>query len=255
MCCIKDTLGTARTPCSQALRLAISINAAVSPAYLKAIGQHLTLLLSKSLICAPNGEFQMKALRWPVAAIMAGAIGFSSVGFAQQPTQRTPAQTVAPSRPAPPPAAPNPPAAPAADSGQPPPPGWVTRCSSLNRQSPLDCAVEQTAVLTRTGQLVVLFSVRVPGNTRQPMAFLQLPLGLSLAQGVKLQVDDGKVLDLPLQTCEAQGCFAAAPIAADLLGEMRRGKQLKVIFQNLSREPITIPMSLAEFSQAYDRVQ
>jgi hypothetical protein len=33
-----------------------------------------------------------------------------------------------------------------------PPPGWVARCSSPSRSALLDCAVEETAVLTKTGQ-------------------------------------------------------------------------------------------------------
>ena len=31
-------------------------------------------------------------------------------------------------------------------------PGWVARCSSASRGAPLECAIEETAVLTKTGQ-------------------------------------------------------------------------------------------------------
>ena len=46
------------------------------------------------------------------------------------------------------------------------PPGWVARCTSASRDAPLECAVEQTAVLTKTGQLIVLVNIRVAGDTR-----------------------------------------------------------------------------------------
>ena len=62
--------------------------------------------------------------------------------------------------------------------------------------------MEQTAVLTKTGQLIVLINIRVPSDTRAPVAVIQLPLGLNLPAGAKLQVDDGKVTDLQIQTCE-----------------------------------------------------
>ncbi|HEX7921695.1 MAG TPA: invasion associated locus B family protein [Bradyrhizobium sp.] len=154
--------------------------------------------------------------------------------------------------------APAPAAAPAAPQGEAAAPnntGWVARCTSASRDAPLECAMEQTAVLTKTGQLIVLVNIRVPGDTRAPAALIQLPLGLNLPVGAKLQVDDGKAVDVPIQTCEARGCYINAPIAPDVLAQLRTGKQLKVSFQNLSKETISIPMPLADFATVYDRIK
>ncbi len=136
-----------------------------------------------------------------------------------------------------------------------PAPGWIARCTSASRETPLECAMEQTAVFTKTGQLIVLVNVRVPSDTHAPVILVQLPLGLNLPVGAKLQVDDGKVVDLPIQTCEARGCYASAPIAADQLAAMKSGKQLKVSFQNMAKETIAIPMPLADFAAAYDKIK
>lgn len=62
--------------------------------------------------------------------------------------------------------------------------------------------MEQNAVLTKTGQTVVLINIRIAPDTRTPVALLQLPLGLNLPVGAKLQVDEGKTFDLQIQTCE-----------------------------------------------------
>jgi invasion protein IalB len=134
-------------------------------------------------------------------------------------------------------------------------PGWVARCSSPSRDAPLECAMEQSAVLTKTGQLVALVNIRVPGDTRAPIALVQLPLGLNLQAGAKLQVDEGKSLDLPVQTCENRGCYASVPLSPDMINAMRAGKQLKVIFQDLAKETIAIPMSLNDFTAAYDKIK
>ena len=115
--------------------------------------------------------------------------------------------------------------------------------------------MEQSGVLTKTGQLVVLVNVRVPSDTHVPVMLVQLPLGLDLANGAKLQVDDGKTSDLQLQTCENRGCFASIQIAPDLLAALRAGKQLKLSFQNLSKESITIPLPLTDFAAAYDKIK
>ena len=154
--------------------------------------------------------------------------------------------------------APVPAAAPAASQGDAAAPnntGWVARCTSASRDAPLECAMEQTAVLTKTGQLIVLVNIRVPGDTRAPIALIQLPLGLNLPVGAKLQVDDGKAVDVPIQTCEARGCYINAPIAADVLTQLKSGKQLRVSFQNLGKETISIPRPLADFATVYDKIK
>ncbi len=110
------------------------------------------------------------------------------------------------------------PAPTASEGANPSPPGWVARCSSASRGAPLECAIEQSAVLTKTGQLIVLVNIRVSAETRAPVALVQLPLGLNLPAGAKLQVDDGKTSDLQIQTCEARGCYANLQISPDVLG-------------------------------------
>ena len=52
-----------------------------------------------------------------------------------------------------------------------------------------------------------------------------------------------------------RGCYANSPIAPDMLAAMKSGKQLKVSFQNLGKETITIPMPLADFAAAYDKIK
>ncbi|KRR09963.1 invasion protein B [Bradyrhizobium jicamae] len=152
-------------------------------------------------------------------------------------------------------ATPSPAAAAAEGANAPTPPGWIARCSSASRGAPLECAIEQTAVLTKTGQLIVLINIRVPADTRAPIALVQLPLGLNLPAGAKLQVDDGKTSDLQIQTCEARGCYANLQISPEMLTALKSGKQLKVSFQNLAKETIAIPMPLADFAAAYDKIK
>ena len=152
-------------------------------------------------------------------------------------------------------AAPATPPAEAAHAGAPAQPGWAARCSSASRDTPLECAMEQTAVLSKTGQLIVLVNIRVPSDTHTPVAMVQLPLGLNLPGGAKLQVDDGKTTDLQIQTCENRGCYAGTAISPELLAALRSGKQLKVLFQNLAKETITIPMPLTDFAAAYDKIK
>jgi invasion protein IalB len=146
------------------------------------------------------------------------------------------------------------PAAPAENSAA-PQPGWVVRCVSATRDAPLECAMEETAVLTKTGQVVVMVNIRVASDTHTPILLVQLPLGLNLLAGAKLQVDEGKAADLQIQTCENRGCYASTPLAPDILNALRSGKQLKLSFQNMNNENLAIPMPLADFGTAYDKIK
>ena len=141
------------------------------------------------------------------------------------------------------------------DGAAAPQPGWIARCTSVSRDAPLECAIEQNAVLTKTGQTIILINIRIAPDTRTPVALLQLPLGLNLPVGAKLQVDEGKAVDLQIQTCENRGCYASTPIAPDLLASLKSGKQLKVSFQNMAKETIAIPMPLSDFATAYDKIK
>jgi invasion protein IalB len=185
------------------------------------------------------------------------ALASSGPGHAQQAAKpKAPskaAQTTAPPAESTTPATPQP--ADGATANAPASPGWAVRCSSTSRDAPLECAMEQNAVFSKTGQLVALVNIRVPSDTHTPIAFVQLPLGLNLPAGARLQVDDGKTIDLQIQTCETRGCFANSPVAPDLLAALKSGKQLKISFQNLAKEAITIPMPLADFAAAYDKIK
>jgi invasion protein IalB len=72
--------------------------------------------------------------------------------------------------------------------------------------------------------LIVLVNIRVPSDTHTPVALVQLPLGLNLPGGAQFQVDDGKTVDLQIQTCENRGCYASTPVAPELLAALRSGK-------------------------------
>jgi invasion protein IalB len=189
-------------------------------------------------------------------AILVALAAFASAGtgHAQQPPKsKAPskaAQTATTPATSPAPQAPD-----TAPANAPASPGWAVRCSSASRDTPLECAMEQNAVFSKTGQLVALVNIRVPSDTRTPVALVQLPLGLNLPAGAKLQVDDGKSVDLQIQTCETRGCFANSPVAPDLLAALKSGKQLNISFQNLAKEAISIPMPLADFAAAYDKIK
>ncbi len=217
-------------------------------------------------------NMQLKISDAPRARLVLAAFGMLSLACASptfaQVKPAIPAKPAAP-RPAPAPAPqPAQPAQPVAQPGQPPapgtgdaaapspqPPDWVSRCASDGRQGALECAVEQTVYLSKTGQLVAAVTVRVPSDTHQPSMGIQVPVGLYLPAGVSVKVDDGKPLALVLQTCDLKGCYAATQVSPELLAQLKAGKTLTITFQNLTKENISIPLQLTNFARAYEKIQ
>lgn len=135
-----------------------------------------------------------------------------------------------------------------------PQPVWTSRCSSDSRKAALLCEVEQSLFITKTGQLVASVNVKLPPETRQPVMMIQLPVGLFLPGGVNLQIDEGKPQTLVIQTCDLKGCYAATQLSPELLGAMKSGKRLSVIFQNLNKENVNLAFVLSGFAEGYDKI-
>ena len=115
-----------------------------------------------------------------LVALAAAALLSTGVAYAQQGAKKNAAPPPAPAaQPAPAPTQPQ--------AEGTPQPGWIARCTSASRDAPLECAIEQNAVLTKTGQTIVLINIRIAPDTRTPVALLQLLLGLNLPVGAKLQ--------------------------------------------------------------------
>lgn len=132
---------------------------------------------------------------------------------------------------------------------------WSSTCSSQGRGLPLECALEQRAFVRESGQLIGVVTIKVPGDTKKPVAMIQTPLGLFLPAGITVDIDGDMAQNYPVQTCNGNGCYVGFPISEQLLGRMQNGGKLNVIFQYLDKKPFTLPMSLVGFTEAYGRIK
>lgn len=198
----------------------------------------------------------LSAHRWLFLGFIAPAVFSLSLPALAQ-TKPAPAKaqaqatTAAPSAP---PAAP----APAAQQSNAAPvqtPGWTARCFSAGRQSQLECTLEQQVVVQQTGQQISMVTVRLPGDTKQPVMMIQLPLGLFLPAGLTLQVDEAKGQVLAIQSCDQRACYVGLPITPELLESLKKGQRLSLGIQSMNREPVTIAHTLNDFASQYQKIQ
>lgn len=132
---------------------------------------------------------------------------------------------------------------------------WAVSCAAAGRAGVLNCAAEQKLIAQETGQTISGVSVRVPGDSRQPVLVFLLPFGLYLPAGVKAQVDQGEPIDLVVQTCEPAGCFAASPSSENLLALMVAGNKLEIRGVTTNNEPFSVTHPLNGFKAALDAIK
>jgi len=196
---------------------------------------------------------QSRYLKWGVLGGLSAVLAGFALTVAAQNKPAQPAAKPQQAQPAPAPApAPSAAPAPQANAAQ---PGWIARCNSPARQAPLECTIEQQVVVQATGQQISLVNIRVPGDTRQPVMMVQLPLGLYLPAGLTVQVDEGKGQPVAIQSCDQRACYVGLPITGELLESMKKGQRLNLSMQSINREPVTIAHLLADFAAQYAKIQ
>ena len=132
---------------------------------------------------------------------------------------------------------------------------WASHCTSNTRGQVLECALEQRAIARETGRVIAIITIRLPAETRKPVAMIQLPVGLFLPAGLNVDVDGDMAQNFPFQTCNANACFVGFPLSDQLLKRMHNGGKFNLTFQYLNKKSLTLPMSLEGFTEAYARIK
>lgn len=121
---------------------------------------------------------------------------------------------------------------------------WRVNCRTDPENQRQGCFLVQNLVLREGGQRVLQFAIGFVEATPEPIALLSLPLGISLPPGAEIRIDDGEPTRLLIERCEPNGCRAGLKLEAEILKELRGGKQMSVTFFDAKREPIEVPLSL-----------
>jgi len=132
-------------------------------------------------------------------------------------------------------------------------PAWATRCLAPERGAVLTCVMEQR-LLNQGGQLVAAVIVRVSGDDPEPELAMQLPLGIDLAQGVRMKVDQGAAEQLAVRTCESSGCYLEIPLSDELLAKLKAGQTLTLQLKPMEGEAVSLPFTLTGFTAAFNKI-
>lgn len=129
---------------------------------------------------------------------------------------------------------------------------WTVNCTLV--EAGKDCAFSQTAGNPQTGTALVAVELAAPsGNKAEGM--LLTAFGLRLDAGVRLGIDGQQLGQaLPFLTCVSTGCLVPLDLDEVALSAMKVGTTLEVTGVKVDDgQPVTVPLSLAGFTAAYNR--
>ena len=133
---------------------------------------------------------------------------------------------------------------------------WKVVCVSAGREETVACTMEQQIIVRETGKRLARLTIKTTNTTEAGFAsmLLHVPLGLSIADGLTMQVDQIAPVTIPIQTCDANGCYGGRIVDQALLAALRAGSQLVLSFFNMQKQKIDANFTLAGFAAAYSRI-
>jgi invasion protein IalB len=102
------------------------------------------------------------------------------------------------------------------------------------------------------GMMVVGATLLEPDGSPVKGLRITLPLGVLLAQGTRLIIDQGQPLNAQYSICLPTGCVAEYEVSGELLGKLHKGQTMVVQGIMAPNQLITFPVPLSDFGKAYD---
>jgi invasion protein IalB len=225
----------------------------------------------------------VKTLALCVSLAAAGALVATAPALAQQPDAAAPAPKPKP-KPKPKPAAETQQQQPSAQAPPPPDPSqaqggqpgqqqgqaqngqqqvqlifspWTKFCLKGQPGQPPDPNAKEVCFTGKdarveSGQPVAAAVLIEPQAADKKLLRVTLPLGMQLAHGTRVIVDQNQPMTAPYVICFSNGCMADYEASADLIGKMKKGQGLVIQAINATGQPISLVMPLGDFAKAYE---
>ena len=127
---------------------------------------------------------------------------------------------------------------------------WLKVCDPLpdGQQA---CIMRQ--VVLANGQFLGSFLLRDdPGQESRLLAVAAVPLGVLLPFGLTWQIDGAKPIRVPYMLCDPTSCATQLVINEQYVNSLKKGGTLKLTAKNRQNQDLTIDITLAGFTAAYD---
>ncbi len=115
---------------------------------------------------------------------------------------------------------------------------------------------KQVCVVTKDGRLengmpVAIVQLFEPEGDQKVLR-ITVPLGMQIAHGTRMIIDQGAPAQQPYKICFPVGCMSDYPVTDEMMKQLKTGQMITVQAINMQGTPISLPLPLADFAKAYD---
>jgi invasion protein IalB len=134
---------------------------------------------------------------------------------------------------------------------------WTKFCLKGQPNQPTDPNAKEVCFTGKdarveSGQPVAAAVIIEPQGQDKKLLRVTLPLGMQLAHGTRVIVDQNQPMTAPYVICFTNGCMADYEANADLIGKLKKGQGLVIQAINATGQPISLVMPLNDFAKAYE---
>jgi len=103
-----------------------------------------------------------------------------------------------------------------------------------------------------SGMLVASAVLIEPEGQPKKVFRVTVPLGMALANGTRVLIDQNQPLTAPFGFCVPAGCMADYDITPETVAALKKGKGLYIQAIKVDGQPLTVPLPLGDFAKAYE---
>lgn len=128
---------------------------------------------------------------------------------------------------------------------------WQVQCGDEDQ----NCQMLQVASASEDTASVFLLSISRGQGGADDFAVLTVPLGVYMAPGIEIRVDQRRPFKVLYEICDQNACYAGFRLSGAALTALRQGLDAKVRVWTAKTEAVEFPVSLRGFSAAYQHYQ
>jgi invasion protein IalB len=129
---------------------------------------------------------------------------------------------------------------------------WTKFCVKSDGQNTKQVCVTAADARLESGPALATAVVMEPQGGSKKVLRVTLPLGMQIAPGTRLVIDQGKPMPGSYVICFSNGCVADYDATADLISRLKKGRQLAVQAINADGQALSLNLPLGSFAKAYD---
>lgn len=130
---------------------------------------------------------------------------------------------------------------------------WRVLCQSTENRTL--CQMLQSASVTEEGTEAFLLSISRDHTENGSSAIVTVPVGVYLAHGVEIRVDQRRPFKVLFEVCDRSGCHAGFKLSGTALAAFKQGLDARVRVWTSRSQAVEFPVSLRGFSAAYSYYQ